>query len=134
MNTSRILITHILVCFDQILVYLDPLIIKLFLKPPLIYLVFVMVSLLQINTLACFMAFGFLVHWKVLYTSFGFTESQPTLIGLLIVFQFIFSPYNEVSGMIYLFLCDFAAVKFSSLRSTQHLFALFGFCYTMLLG
>jgi hypothetical protein len=42
------------------------------------------------------MVFGFLVHWKVLYTSFGFATSQPTLIGLLIVFQFIFSPYNEV--------------------------------------
>ncbi|CAB4016059.1 CAAX prenyl protease 1 homolog [Paramuricea clavata] len=54
----------------------------------------------QFNTLFCFMVFGFLVHWKVLFASFGFASSQPTLIGLLIVFQFIFSPYNELLGFL----------------------------------
>lgn len=28
--------------------------------------------------------------------AFDFNDSQPTLIGLMIIFQFIFSPYNEV--------------------------------------
>ncbi|CAB1334932.1 unnamed protein product [Coregonus sp. 'balchen'] len=47
-------------------------------------------------------------HWKLghtvknivisqeLFMAFGFYDSQPTLIGLMIIFQFIFSPYNEV--------------------------------------
>ena len=43
------------------------------------------------------MMFGYLMHYKVLFTSFGFPNSQPTMIGLVIIFQFIFSPYNEVS-------------------------------------
>jgi STE24 endopeptidase len=42
------------------------------------------------------MVFGYLMHRQVLYTAFGFNV-MPTLIGLLIIFQFIFSPYNEVS-------------------------------------
>ncbi|KAL5514960.1 hypothetical protein EMCRGX_G000057 [Ephydatia muelleri] len=33
------------------------------------------------------------------YTSFGFS-SYPTLVGLIIVMQFIFSPYNLVFGFI----------------------------------
>lgn len=43
------------------------------------------------------MIFGYLMHNKVLFASFGFPDSQPTMIGLVIIFQFIFSPYNEVS-------------------------------------
>jgi len=43
------------------------------------------------------MIFGHLMHNKVLFASFGFPDSQPTMIGLVIIFQFIFSPYNEVS-------------------------------------
>ncbi len=42
------------------------------------------------------MVFGILMHQSELYSAFGF-HTQPTLIGLLIIFQFIFSPYNEVS-------------------------------------
>lgn len=38
------------------------------------------------------------MHNKVLFASFGFPDSQPTMIGLVIIFQFIFSPYNEVSA------------------------------------
>ncbi|ESO88920.1 hypothetical protein LOTGIDRAFT_209825 [Lottia gigantea] len=49
----------------------------------------------QINTFLCFMMFALLMNRKELFTAFGFT-TQPTLIGLLIIFQFIFSPYNEV--------------------------------------
>ncbi|ELU11443.1 hypothetical protein CAPTEDRAFT_171238 [Capitella teleta] len=49
----------------------------------------------QFNTFFCFMVFGLLMNRSELYEAFGFT-SQPTLIGLLIIFQFIFSPYNEL--------------------------------------
>ena len=42
------------------------------------------------------MIFGYLMHNNVLFASFGFPDSQPTMIGLVIIFQFIFSPYNEV--------------------------------------
>ena len=42
------------------------------------------------------MVFGLLINKKELYEGFGF-DFQPTLIGLVIVFQFIFSPYNVVS-------------------------------------
>lgn len=44
------------------------------------------------------MMFGYLMHNKTLFASFGFPDSQPTMIGLMIIFQFIFSPYNEVSS------------------------------------
>ncbi|XP_074658411.1 CAAX prenyl protease 1 homolog [Tubulanus polymorphus] len=50
----------------------------------------------QINTFLCFAVFGFLLNKQILYTAFGFSNNQPILIGLLIIFQFIFSPYNEL--------------------------------------
>ncbi|XP_062863298.1 CAAX prenyl protease 1 homolog [Trichomycterus rosablanca] len=50
----------------------------------------------QMNSFLCFFLFAVLIGRKELFTAFGFLDSQPTLIGLLIIFQFIFSPYNEV--------------------------------------
>ncbi|KAJ8315597.1 hypothetical protein KUTeg_007747, partial [Tegillarca granosa] len=50
----------------------------------------------QVNTFLCFMVFAFLIKRSELFTAFGFSV-EPTLIGLLIIFQFIFSPYNESS-------------------------------------
>ncbi|XP_021347754.1 CAAX prenyl protease 1 homolog [Mizuhopecten yessoensis] len=49
----------------------------------------------QVNTFLCFMIFAFLIKKTVLYTAFGF-DTRPILIGMLIIFQFIFSPYHEV--------------------------------------
>lgn len=49
----------------------------------------------QVNLFLCFMVFGFLHQNKALYEAFGF-NAMPTLIGILIIFQFIFSPYNEL--------------------------------------
>lgn len=54
----------------------------------------------QLNLLFSFFVFGLLVNNKILYESFGFADEQPTLIGLVIVFQFIFSPYNELIGFL----------------------------------
>ena len=46
------------------------------------------------------MLIGFAYFYKQqsLYDAFGFHSAQPTFIGLLIVFQFIFAPYNELIG------------------------------------
>uniref|UniRef100_A0A8C7D1L0 CAAX prenyl protease n=1 Tax=Oncorhynchus kisutch TaxID=8019 RepID=A0A8C7D1L0_ONCKI len=51
---------------------------------------------LQMNSFLCFFLFAVLIGQKELFMAFGFYNSQPTLIGLMIIFQFIFSPYNEV--------------------------------------
>ncbi|XP_077587968.1 CAAX prenyl protease 1 homolog [Stigmatopora nigra] len=50
----------------------------------------------QINSFLCFFLFAVLIGRKELFVAFGFNDSQPTLIGLMIIFQFIFSPYNEL--------------------------------------
>lgn len=50
----------------------------------------------QMNSFLCFFLFAVLIGRKELFAAFGFYDTQPTLIGLLIIFQFIFSPYNEV--------------------------------------
>ncbi|XP_069466167.1 CAAX prenyl protease 1 homolog [Ambystoma mexicanum] len=50
----------------------------------------------QMNSFLCFFLFAVLIGQKELFTAFGFYERQPILIGLMIIFQFIFSPYNEV--------------------------------------
>lgn len=52
---------------------------------------------LQMNSFLCFSLFAVLIGRKELFVAFGFNDSQPTLIGLMIIFQFIFSPYNEVT-------------------------------------
>uniref|UniRef100_A0A8C8ZFT1 CAAX prenyl protease n=1 Tax=Prolemur simus TaxID=1328070 RepID=A0A8C8ZFT1_PROSS len=53
-------------------------------------------EVLAMNSFLCFFLFAVLIGRKELFGAFGFYDSQPTLIGLLIIFQFIFSPYNEV--------------------------------------
>ncbi|KAK2843787.1 hypothetical protein Q7C36_012002 [Tachysurus vachellii] len=50
----------------------------------------------QLNSFLCFFLFAVLIGRKELFVAFGFHDNQPTLIGLLIIFQFIFSPYNEL--------------------------------------
>ncbi|RUS81798.1 hypothetical protein EGW08_010435 [Elysia chlorotica] len=53
----------------------------------------------QVNLFLCFMVFALLMKEQILYSAFGF-YSQPTLIGLIIIFQFIFAPYNEVLSFV----------------------------------
>lgn len=50
----------------------------------------------QMNSFLCFSLFAVLIGQRELFLAFGFHDSQPTLIGLMIIFQFIFSPYNEL--------------------------------------
>ncbi|KAK0044572.1 CAAX prenyl protease 1 [Biomphalaria pfeifferi] len=61
--------------------------------------VFKQLVLTQVNLLLCLMVFAVLIKETVLYSAFGF-HTQPTLIGLIIIFQFIFAPYNEILSFI----------------------------------
>ncbi|CAF4543706.1 unnamed protein product, partial [Didymodactylos carnosus] len=54
-------------------------------------------SISFLNLLFVFVVFAALFKRSVLYRSFGFEESCPILIGLLIIFQYVLSPYFEVS-------------------------------------
>ena len=41
----------------------------------------------QINIFLCFAVFGLLVHEQRLYDAFGFFDTRPVYIGLIIIFQ-----------------------------------------------
>ncbi|XP_062615382.1 CAAX prenyl protease 1 homolog isoform X2 [Saccostrea cucullata] len=78
----------------------------------------------QLNLFLCFMVFAMLSKKVVIYRAFGF-DTEPTLIGLMIIFQFIFQPYHEVLGflmIIYSRHCEFQADFFAkSLRHAKEL-------------
>ncbi|KAI1287310.1 CAAX prenyl protease 1 -like protein [Halotydeus destructor] len=50
----------------------------------------------EVNLLLCLSVFGLLFQNRVIYQAFGFQNEKPLFIGLLLIFQYIFSPYNEV--------------------------------------
>lgn len=50
----------------------------------------------QINLFLCFMVFAMLYKMQILYDAFGFHGIQPVFVGIFIIFQYIFCPYNEV--------------------------------------
>lgn len=50
----------------------------------------------QVNLFLVFSVFGSLYKYSPLYRTFGFHHSQPAFIGLIIVMQFVFAPYNEI--------------------------------------
>eukprot|EP01135_Chromosphaera_perkinsii_P001083 Nk52_evm33s158 gene=Nk52_evmTU33s158 len=54
----------------------------------------------QANLLFIFFAFGQLFNTTALYEQFGFHDEKPVMIGLLIIFQFIFAPYNTLVGFL----------------------------------
>ena len=43
-----------------------------------------------------FLIFAALVNRGVFYQAFGFDTEKPILIGLIVILQFIFAPYNEL--------------------------------------
>uniref|UniRef100_A0A8D8XT19 CAAX prenyl protease n=1 Tax=Cacopsylla melanoneura TaxID=428564 RepID=A0A8D8XT19_9HEMI len=51
---------------------------------------------MQLNLLFMLYSFQYLFQYKPLYSSFGFYNSQPILLGLLIVLQYVFAPYNQL--------------------------------------
>ncbi|XP_013794727.1 CAAX prenyl protease 1 homolog [Limulus polyphemus] len=50
----------------------------------------------QVNLFLNFLVFSMLYKSQILYAAFGFKMEKPVFIGLLIIFQYIFSPYNEL--------------------------------------
>jgi STE24 endopeptidase len=52
-----------------------------------------------------FLLFAILMNRQVFYTSFGFYDSKPTLMGFIIIMQFIFGPYNELVRFLMTALC-----------------------------
>lgn len=52
--------------------------------------------LAQISILINFYVFDMLLHYHPMYIAFGFTESEPILIGLIIVLTYILLPINEL--------------------------------------
>jgi STE24 endopeptidase len=45
-----------------------------------------------------FAAFGFFSQYEPMYRAFGFEDEKPVLVGMVIVMQYIFSPYNAVNN------------------------------------
>merc|ERR1719192_944117 len=54
----------------------------------------------QVQIFLMFALFAYLSKSKPLYIAFGFTDSQPVLIGLMIVLQYITAPYSAVIGFL----------------------------------
>jgi len=54
------------------------------------------IVIMQVNLFLIFLVFGMLFQYEAMYVAFGFQHEKPVLIGLLILLQFIFSPYNAV--------------------------------------
>ncbi|GIY15811.1 CAAX prenyl protease 1 homolog [Caerostris darwini] len=50
----------------------------------------------QVNMFLCFSVFALLFKNSTLYAAFGFFDQRPVVIGLVVIFQYVFSPYNEV--------------------------------------
>ncbi|CAL1531659.1 unnamed protein product [Lymnaea stagnalis] len=77
----------------------------------------------QVNLLLCLMVFAVLIKETVLYSAFGF-DTQPILIGLIIIFQFIFAPYNEILSFIVTHITrkfEFQADAFARKMNHSHL-------------
>ncbi|PNF38343.1 CAAX prenyl protease 1-like protein [Cryptotermes secundus] len=54
------------------------------------------IVIMQMNLLLIFLVFGLLFQYEAMYRAFGFQHEKPILIGLVVVLQFIFSPYNAI--------------------------------------
>jgi len=53
----------------------------------------------QIQVFVSFYLFGQTLNWDIMYTSFGFTD-KPTIIGMILFFQFIMSPVDNVLSFV----------------------------------
>uniref|UniRef100_A0A0N5ALC2 CAAX prenyl protease n=1 Tax=Syphacia muris TaxID=451379 RepID=A0A0N5ALC2_9BILA len=70
----------------------------------------------EANLLLLLVMFSYFYKARSLYEAFGFHDSTPTIIGLIIVFQFITAPYNEIISFLITMLTrrmEFAADAYS---------------------
>lgn len=79
----------------------------------------------EVNTFFYFFIFAVLMNRQVFYAAFGFELERPVFIGLIIILQFIFAPYNEVVQFLMTQLTrrfEFQADAFAKqLGKTEHL-------------
>lgn len=79
----------------------------------------------NLNLFSCFFVFSVFMNLEFIFTSFGFTGEVPILLRLIIIFQFILSPYNTVIDIVMIFVsrrCEFQADDFAvKLGYGQHL-------------
>uniref|UniRef100_A0A915CVI5 Ste24 endopeptidase n=1 Tax=Ditylenchus dipsaci TaxID=166011 RepID=A0A915CVI5_9BILA len=71
----------------------------------------------EANALLLLAVFAYFYRQETLYTAFGFYNTQPVVIGLLLVFQFVTAPYNEVVSVAMSFIsrwAEFSADRFSA--------------------
>nr|CAD7569434.1 unnamed protein product [Timema californicum] len=54
------------------------------------------IIIMQVNLFLTFLVFGLLFKYDALYKVVGFQKEKPVIIGMLVVLQFILSPYNAV--------------------------------------
>ena len=54
----------------------------------------------EANLFCSLAVFGLLFQNDTIYHAFGFANKKPVIVGLIIIFQYIFSPYNEVAGFL----------------------------------
>ncbi|CAG2161795.1 unnamed protein product [Oppiella nova] len=73
----------------------------------------------QTNLFLCFMVFALLYQNQVLYDAFGFHKTRPVFIGIFIIFQYIFSPYNEILS--FLMTCLGRRFEFAADAFAKHL-------------
>lgn len=52
-----------------------------------------------------FLIFAVLMNRTVFYAAFGFENEKPVLIGLIVIIQLIFAPYNELLSFFMIALC-----------------------------
>lgn len=73
----------------------------------------------EINLFICLAVFGLLYQNSVIYGAFGFRDEKPIFVGLLIIFQYIFSPYNEILS--FLMTCLSRRFEFQADAFAKHL-------------
>lgn len=73
----------------------------------------------QVNLLLCFSVFALLYKNPLIYAAFGFVDETPLFIGLLIIFQFIFHPYNELLS--FLMMCASRSMEYQADRFAKSL-------------
>jgi STE24 endopeptidase len=71
--------------------------------------VFKNIVISQLHIFLMFALFAYLYKLQTLYTAFGFVDSRPVLIGLMVILQFITAPYNAVSIVKYS--CQFDLIR-----------------------
>merc|ERR1719369_1169890 len=72
----------------------------------------------QVQIFLMFALFAYLSKSKPLYLAFGFEDSQPVLIGLMIVLQYITAPYSAVIGFLMSVSPDILSFRLMSLLPT----------------